>query len=87
MVLQVLCETGFLGLSTLFWLWFTDIHRSTRKLFPVSLVKQDCIRLCTFYRIVAALIAGLYGRLFGHGVGETSIASCDAELPTDSFEI
>jgi hypothetical protein len=87
MVLQVLCETGFLGLVAFIWSWFTIVHMSVRDIFSVSPGKQVCIRLGAFCGIVAALVAGMFGWLFVHGVQETLIVSCALALSTDAFTL
>lgn len=84
-LLQILCESGILGLLAFLWFWTEIILLGAKKLFQPIDGKQDLVRIGAFCAMIGSLIAGLFGWPFVHGVQEIFIASCALAIPKDAF--
>jgi putative inorganic carbon (HCO3(-)) transporter len=73
MPLQVVVETGIVGLAALLWVFFIYFRAAFARLKIASTTQELFIRNALLVSVIAILISGLFGWPFSHGIQEVMI--------------
>ena len=75
MFLQVIVETGIIGLAALLWVFYVYFKAAYNR-FKISIAKQELyMRAALMISVISILIGGIFGWPFSHGVQEILILS------------